>query len=214
MTAQEAELRQATDGRFGLSDEQREAIRSITDARGIAAVVGFAGSGKSTLLKAAQARGPPPAGASWAQRWPARRPRDWRRAPGSEAARWPRGNTPGRGPRRSPAGDVFVIDEAGMIASGQLARVIDRIHAAGAKAVLVGDAMQLQPIQAGAAFRAISERVGFVELEGIRRQRGPAWQRQAALDFARGRTREGLQATPRTGLCAFTTRSSRPTRRS
>ena len=113
MTAQEAELRQATDGRFGLSDEQREAIRSITDARGIAAMVGFAGSGKSTLLKAAQARGPPPAGASWAQRWPARRPRDWRRAPGSEAARWPRGNTPGRAAATDLPGDVFVIDEPG-----------------------------------------------------------------------------------------------------
>ena len=63
--------------------------------------------------------------------------------------------------------------------------------------------MQLQPIQAGAAFRAISERVGFVELEGIRRQRGPAWQRQAALDFARGRTREGLQAYAAHGAVRF-----------
>jgi len=51
--------------------------------------------------------------------------------------------------------------------------------------VLVGDAEQLQPIEAGAAFRAIAERVGYQELSGIRRQR-EAWQREASSDFARG----------------------------
>ena len=48
-----------------------------------------------------------------------------------------------------------------------------------------GDAEQLQPIEAGAAFRAIAERVGYQELSGIRRQR-EAWQREASSDFARG----------------------------
>jgi ATP-dependent exoDNAse (exonuclease V) alpha subunit len=51
--------------------------------------------------------------------------------------------------------------------------------------VLVGDAEQLQPIEAGAAFRAIAERVGYRELAGIRRQR-EEWQREASRDFARG----------------------------
>ena len=175
MTAQEAELRQVTDGRFGLSDEQREAIRSITDARGIAAMVGFAGSGKS-----AQSRN--------------RRP--WR-APRKPLASWEYAWSRGRDDQ---AGDVFVIDEAGMIASGQLARVIDRIHAAGAKAVLVGDAMQLQPIQAGAGrFRSAWALWSW----GHPPAAGPAWQRQAALDFARGRTLEGLQAYAAHGAVRF-----------
>ncbi len=51
--------------------------------------------------------------------------------------------------------------------------------------MLIGDAEQLQPIEAGAAFRAIAERVGYQELSGIRRQR-EAWQREASSDFARG----------------------------
>src|SRR4051795_11093319 len=51
--AQDVDIRQVTNGQNGFSEEQREAIRYVTDARGIAAVVGFAGSGKSTLLKAA-----------------------------------------------------------------------------------------------------------------------------------------------------------------
>jgi hypothetical protein len=36
--------------------------------------------------------------------------------------------------------------------------------ASGAKLVLVGDPEQLQPIEAGAAFRAIAERIGYAEL--------------------------------------------------
>jgi ATP-dependent exoDNAse (exonuclease V) alpha subunit len=59
----------------------------------------------------------------------------------------------------------------------------------GAKVVLVGDAMQLQPIQAGAAFRAITERIGFAELAGVRRQR-EEWAREASRLFARGKTEE------------------------
>src|SRR4051795_9325450 len=171
--AQDAAIRQATNGQSGLSEEQREAIRYVTDARGIAALAGKAAEG---LAESAGIRSRTLA--SWEYAW-------------------------SQGRDGLQAGDVFVIDEAGMIASGQLARVIDQIHAAGAKAVLVGDAMQLQPIQAGAAFRAISERVGYVELEGIRRQRTHEWQRQAALDFARGRTLEALQAYTARGAIRF-----------
>jgi ATP-dependent exoDNAse (exonuclease V) alpha subunit len=81
--------------------------------------------------------------------------------------------------------DVFVIDEAAMVGSRQMARVLTRLHQVGAKAVLIGDPEQLQPIEAGAAFRAIAERTGYKELTGIRRQQAQ-WQREASRDFARG----------------------------
>ena len=45
--------------------------------------------------------------------------------------------------------------------------------------------------------------VGYVELEGIRRQRTHEWQRQASLDFARGRTFEALQAYAARGAIRF-----------
>ena len=48
---------------------------------------------------------------------------------------------------------------------------LEEVQRAGAKLVLVGDPEQLQAILAGAAFRAILERVGFEELTEIRRQR-------------------------------------------
>ena len=68
--------------------------------------------------------------------------------------------------------------------------------------MLVGDPEQLQPIGAGAAFRAVAERVGMVELEGIRRQRED-WQRAASVDFGRHRTEEGLAAYAERGAIRF-----------
>ena len=58
--------------------------------------------------------------------------------------------------------------------------------------VLIGDAEQLQPIEAGAAFRAIAERAGYQELTGIRRQR-ELWQREASREFARGESGRALE---------------------
>jgi hypothetical protein len=86
---------------------------------------------------------------------------------------------------------IFVMDEAGMVASKQMAGFVDAVVRAGAKIVLVGDPEQLQPIEAGAAFRAIIDRVGYAELETIYRQRED-WMRKASLDLARGNVGKAL----------------------
>ena len=44
---------------------------------------------------------------------------------------------------------VVVVDEAGMVGTRKLARLLDHAHAAGAKVVLVGDPRQLPEIDAG-----------------------------------------------------------------
>jgi hypothetical protein len=80
---------------------------------------------------------------------------------------------------------VFVLDEAGMVSSKQMALLVKAATASGAKLVLVGDPEQLQPIEAGAAFRAIADRIGYAELETIYRQI-EQWMRDASLDLARG----------------------------
>ncbi|MGQ8634156.1 BID domain-containing protein, partial [Agrobacterium sp. DKPNP3] len=86
---------------------------------------------------------------------------------------------------------VFVMDEAGMVASKQMAGFVDAVVRTGAKIVVVGDPEQLQPIEAGAAFRAIVDRIGYAELETIYRQRED-WMRQASLDLARGNVEKAL----------------------
>jgi hypothetical protein len=89
--------------------------------------------------------------------------------------------------------DVLVIDEAGMVGTRQLERVLSHAAEAGAKVVLVGDPAQLQAIEAGAAFRYIHERHGGAEIGEVRRQ-SEDWQRDATRDLATGRTGHALEA--------------------
>ncbi len=178
----------------GLSDEQRHAIAHITGPERIAAVVGFAGAGKSTMLAAAreawEAQGYQVHGAALA----GKAAEGLEESSGMESrtlASWSYSWDHGRD--LIGRGDVFVIDEAGMVGSRQLARFIGEAEERGAKIVLVGDHEQLQAIGAGAPFRAIAEQIGHVELSGIRRQRHD-WQRQASVAFATHKTAEGLAA--------------------
>ncbi|HTR67852.1 MAG TPA: Ti-type conjugative transfer relaxase TraA [Terriglobales bacterium] len=190
-------------GGKGLSEEQRQAVEHVTGCERIAAVVGLAGAGKSTMLAAAreawEAEGFAVHGAALAGK-AAEGLEESAGIASRTLASWERGWERGfdvLGPK-----DVFVIDEAGMVGSRQLARFITAADAAGAKIVLVGDPEQLQPIGPGAAFRAVAERVGFVALEEIRRQR-EEWQRAASVDFGRHRTAEGLVAYDARGAICF-----------
>ncbi|TBF55316.1 Ti-type conjugative transfer relaxase TraA [Rhizobium leguminosarum] len=184
---------------FKLDAEQVDAIRHVAGDSGIAAIVGLAGAGKSTLLAGArvawESEGRRVIGAALAGK----------AAEGLEDSSGIRSRTLAsweliwaNGHETLHRGDVVVIDEAGMVSSQQMARVLKLVEQAGAKVVLVGDAMQLQPIQAGAAFRAITERIGFAELAGVRRQREP-WAREASRLFARGETEKGLDAYAQQG---------------
>lgn len=195
--------RSAGDASAGLSDEQRRAIGHITGPERISAVVGFAGAGKSTMLAAAR------------EAWEAEGYRVHGAALSGKAAEgleessgiqsrtlasWSRGWENDRG--QLGRGDVFVIDEAGMVGSRQLSRFVTEAEARGAKIVLVGDHEQLQAIGAGAPFRAITEEIGHAELSEIRRQRVD-WQREASVDFATHRTAEGLAAYRERGDIRF-----------
>ncbi|MGM5059221.1 Ti-type conjugative transfer relaxase TraA [Rhizobium sp. 862_C5_N1_2] len=184
---------------FRLDPEQADAIHHITRDKGIAAVVGLAGAGKSTLLAAArvawESDGRRVIGAALAGK-AAEGLEDSSGIRSRTLAAWELAWASGR--ELLERGNVLVIDEAGMVSSQQMARLLDIAEQAEVKVVLVGDAMQLQPIQAGAAFRAITERIGFAELAGVRRQRQP-WAREASRLFARGETGKGLDAYAQQG---------------
>jgi hypothetical protein len=195
--------RSAGDASARLSDEQRGAIEHITGPERIAAVVGYAGAGKSTMLAAAreawEAEGYQVHGAALSGK--AAEGLDESSGIQSRTlASWSRGWENNRG--TIGRGDVFVIDEAGMVGSRQLARFVGEAEARGAKIVLVGDHEQLQAIGAGAPFRAITEEIGHAELSEIRRQRVD-WQREASVDFATHRTAEGLAAYRDHGNISF-----------
>jgi Ti-type conjugative transfer relaxase TraA len=184
-----------------LSDEQRFALKHITENAGAVKVVqGMAGTGKSYLLAAAKVcwerAGYSVLGAALA---------------GKAADSLEQGSgIPSqtlhslllqldKGQRKLNSTDVVVLDESGMIGSRQMGRLLSYVHEARAKAVLVGDAMQLQPIDAGTIFRALSERLGSVKLEQIRRQEKSA-DRQMIRDVITGKISEVLASLHERGL--------------
>ncbi|NNM73705.1 Ti-type conjugative transfer relaxase TraA [Enterovirga aerilata] len=177
-----------------LSGEQADALAHVTDGRDLGIVVGYAGTGKSAMLGVAreaweaagyEVRGVAlsgiaaenlESGSGIASRTIASMEHGW-----------------GQGRDMLSARDVLVIDEAGMVGTRQLERVLSHAAEAGAKVVLVGDPQQLQAIEAGAAFRSIHGRHGGAEIGEVRRQRED-WQREATRDLATGRTGAAIHA--------------------
>jgi Ti-type conjugative transfer relaxase TraA len=177
-----------------LSTEQAEAFAHVTNGRDLGIVIGHAGTGKSAMLGVArdawEAAGYRVRGAALSgiaaenleggsgivSRTIASLEQGWEQ--GRDALT----------PR-----DILVIDEAGMVGTRQLERVLSHASDAGAKVVLVGDPQQLQSIEAGAAFRSLHDRHGGARIGEVRRQRD-AWQREAARDLATGRTDAALAA--------------------
>jgi conjugative relaxase-like TrwC/TraI family protein len=98
-----------------------------------------------------------------------------------------------RGRERLDARTVLVIDEAGMVGSRKLARLLEHAEQAEAKVVLVGDDRQLAPIDAGGGFRALRLRLGASELTENRRQQ-QAWEREALELVRSGLVEEAVAA--------------------
>ena len=196
----EAALARAESRGLVLSGEQAEALAHVTDGRDLGVVVGYAGTGKSAMLGVAreaweaagyEVRGVAlsgiaaenlESGSGIASRTIASMEHGW-----------------GQGHDVLTSRDVLVIDEAGMVGTRQLERVLSHAAEAGAKVVLVGDPQQLQSIEAGAAFRSIHERHGGAEIGEVRRQRED-WQRDATRDLATGRTGDAIHAYDTHGM--------------
>ncbi|MFS0738959.1 Ti-type conjugative transfer relaxase TraA [Sphingomonas sp. 1P06PA] len=183
-----------------LGDEQRAALEHITGPSGIANVVGYAGTGKSAMLGIARGgweqagytvRGAALSGIA-AENLEGGSGIQSRTIASLEHA-WAQGRD------QLTDRDVLVVDEAGMIGTRQMERVLSHARDAGAKVVLVGDPEQLQAIEAGAAFRSVTERHGAAEITEVRRQRED-WQKDATRTLATGRTREALDAYAAHGM--------------
>ncbi len=192
--------REAALGTRELGPEQRAAYEHVTGERGLALVVGYAGTGKSTMLGAAR------------EAWEGQAYTVHGAALSGIAAESLEGGSGihsrtlaslehswGQGRDQLTHRDVLVIDEAGLVGSRQLERVLSHAREAGAKVVLVGDPEQLQAIEAGAGFRALVERHGAAEITQVRRQR-VAWQRKATVALATGRTGAALGRYAEAGM--------------
>ncbi|MGW6412182.1 MobF family relaxase [Streptomyces vinaceus] len=89
------------------------------------------------------------------------------------------------------AGDLVVLDEAGMASTDHIARVSQLCEDAGAKLILIGDQEQLQAVEAGGLFRTMVEDGPHYSLDNVRRFREQTgevreWEAQASLALRRG----------------------------
>jgi Ti-type conjugative transfer relaxase TraA len=189
-----ANRRAAILAKHTLSPEQQRAALEVTGQGDLKSLAGVAGSGKSTTLAAMreiwEAEGYTVKGAALAGI--AAENLEYSsgikaRTLASYELAWERGRDP------LNHRDVLVVDEAGMIGTRQLERVISAANKAHAKVVLVGDAEQLQAIEAGAAFRGLATTHGVSNLTEVRRQRSD-WQRTATQNLSTGNTTVALNA--------------------
>jgi Ti-type conjugative transfer relaxase TraA len=180
--------------KHSLSPEQQRAAVDITTKGDLKSLAGVAGSGKSTTLKALRevwekegytVKGAALAGIAVDNLQQAAGIKS--RTLASYELAWNSGRDP------LTKRDILVIDEAGMLGTRQLEHVLRVAEKAHAKVLLVGDAEQLQAIEAGAAFRGITSTHGVSNLTEVRRQKSE-WQRTATQDLSTGKTTEALNA--------------------
>jgi len=176
-----------------LSEGQELAIRHLVEPGQLKCIVGYAGAGKTTALEACR------------EIWEAEGYRVYGLSPTGRAAQ----NLEGSGiasqtlhkflksfnEGRCQYSDksILVLDEAGMVDVERFESFLGAVKTLGVKAVVVGDAAQLQPVEAGPAFRLVTERVGASHLEEVVRQK-EEWQRQSTILFGKQASQKAIQA--------------------
>lgn len=181
-------LEDALDGCPALSPEQRSMVVQLTTSgHGVEVVIGVPGAGKTEALAVA------------AQAW---RVDGYAIVGTALAARaadelQTRAHIPSRtlhsllggldsGAAYLAPETVVVVDEAGMVGTRQLARLLTHASSARAKVVLVGDDRQLPEIAAGGVFSGLARRLPAVQLVESHRHRDPV-ERAALAELRAGR---------------------------
>jgi ATP-dependent exoDNAse (exonuclease V) alpha subunit len=182
-----------------ISDEQQAVARSlVTDGDAVSVLVAPAGTGKGYTLGAAHAAWTDAAIAVLGATIAARAAAELRAGTGIPSMTI--ANLIGQldSGAALPRNSVLVIDEAGMVGSRQLARLVGHATEQGAKVVLVGDPRQLPEIDAGGLLAGLATRVPVLTLTENRRQREP-WERSALSQLRNGSVDRALAAFERHG---------------
>jgi hypothetical protein len=195
-------------GQLGCTPEQTAMLtRLLSSGTGVEVVVGAAGSGKTTALAvAAQAwrdAGIPVHGTALAA-IAARVLQDSAGIPSRSLQRLlnqldqPPSHNQMVGSLLPPGGGVLVVDEAGMVGTRMLHRLLTLTAARHTKLVLVGDPKQLPEIDAGGMFATLAARLPASTLLGNQRQQA-RWEQRALRQLRDGDVLRALSAYGRKG---------------
>jgi conjugative relaxase-like TrwC/TraI family protein len=193
--ASDASIDRALKGPRTLDTEQSDAVRWLASGPGIRLLSGLAGTGKTWTLETChevwKGGGREVIGCAVA----AAAAKRLEKGTGIESGTLDRllGRLD-RGKLSLRSNSVVVLDEAGMVGTKHMARLVEHLaNIPGARLVLIGDAKQLQPVMAGGPFKYLAGVLGEARLSTIRRQE-EAWARDAVRDFEAGRSREAMAA--------------------
>lgn len=178
-----------------LSQEQQQALQTITGEGGVTTLVGQAGTGKGVVLQAAtnawQKNGYTVLGTAitgaTAERLGADAKTDQSMTTNELLARESTGTT------NLDKHTVVVMDEAGMADTNRLARLVARTAEKESKLVLVGDSAQLSPIGAGGLFDHVTDCAPNAQLTEVRRAENQ-WEREAWAHVRDGNATAALAA--------------------
>lgn len=187
-----------------LNEGQRTAFNHIINTGDLKIVTGFAGTGKSTLMNVAreafEGSGYKVRGACFS----GIATKGLEKEAGIKSAtvdacllQWEQGR------ERLNKNDVLVIDEAGMLGTDKMNKLLGHANSEGAKVILVHDPEQFGAIEAGAPSRAIARRFGEAELTEVVRQRNPEMSR-ATYEFATQQTERALTRYEKLGALNMT----------
>lgn len=187
----------------GLVAGQAEAVRGVlTDGRQVSVIVGPAGAGKTTVTAnlregweqgvGGRVLGITPSSISAAELGEhvtgAVNSTIWLRAVAEGVAS--REQIERLTPR---AGDLVVVDEAGMMSTAELHQIVEIAQARGAKVVMIGDPAQLSAVGAGGAFRLLVQDGNSYLLDEVYRFRDVndmtkirEWEAEASLRIRAG----------------------------
>jgi conjugative relaxase-like TrwC/TraI family protein len=186
-TLKQARLEKGRELKGSLSQEQREALDTITGPGGVALLVGQAGTGKGVVLSTAtntwqkdgyQVIGTAIPGAT-AMRLQADTDSNQAVTVDSLLTSFEHGHL------KLDPNTVIVVDEAGMFDSERLPKLIKLGKEADAKVLLAGDAAQLYSLGAGGLFKELEGKVPTAELTEVHRAHHD-WERKAWLEVREG----------------------------
>lgn len=175
-----------------LSSDQDKAIRHLVAEGQLKCIVGYAGAGKTMALEACReiwetdgyhVYGFAPTGRA------AKNLED-SRIPSQTLHKFLKSFEEGRCQYNPKS--VLVLDEGGMVDEERFQTFLSAVKTLGVKAVVIGDEAQLQPIEAGPAFRIVTTRIGVARLVEIVRQK-EEWQREATVLFGKQDTEKAIQ---------------------
>lgn len=182
----------ATIASEGLDVMQRDAAAAVAGNDRLVLIVGPAGTGKTTMLRAAVNDLDNQQRSVYGVSPTAKAARTLERETGMPCDtvakllhEWTRPDRPPEQRWNLPAGCTLIVDEAGMLGTGNLDQLIELADQNRWRVALVGDPKQLQAVGRGGMFNELCSTGRTIQLEHVHRFREP-WEAHASLLLRNG----------------------------